>query len=133
MNVKDDIFFNGEPIYLEPELWGPKFWYVIESMIISMDVNDTDSVENVYIFFLTLRHTIPCPTCRKHYQKFFEKNDIHNFFESKRQLFLWIFKLQNRIKKRNNVKPYKNFKEYIHVVKKKFFPGVKQPKAIPIE
>lgn len=119
-NLEDTIFITDDAEYLEPEIWGPKFWYVIEAVIISMNIHDADSIESTYMFMLSLKHVIPCPTCREHYQKFISKHDIQNAFSGKKRLFFWIFKLQNQIKKRNNKKPFKNFKEYLRLVKKKF-------------
>lgn len=113
------IIVDNKPIYLEPEDWGFKFWYAIESVIISMDFSDMNSIESVYIFMTTLQHILPCSTCREHYQEFLEKNNLQKYFESKRKLFYWIFKLQNEIKERNGDKPFTHFEYYLrHVYRK---------------
>ena len=119
------IIVENEPIYLEPEDWGFKFWYTIESVILSMDFSDMNSIENVYLFMASLQHILPCPTCRQHYQDFLEKNNLQKYFESKRKLFYMIFKLQNEIKKRNGDRPFPHFEYYLrHVYKKLKVEGI---------
>lgn len=117
---ENKITIVDNAVYLEPEFWGPNFWFVIESVILSMDLYDANSVESTYLFIISLKHTLPCPTCRNHYQSFIEANDVKNFFKSKKKIFLWIFKLQNEIKKRNNTKTFENFRQYLSIVKTKF-------------
>lgn len=113
------VIVDNNPIYLEPEDWGSKFWYTIESVILSMDFSDINSIENTYLFMVSLQHILPCPTCREHYQKYLEEKNIQKYFESKRKLFYWIFKLQNEIKTRNGEKLVPNFEYYLRDVYKK--------------
>ena len=84
-----------------------------------MDFSDINSIENTYLFMVSLQHILPCPTCREHYQKYLEEKNIQKYFESKRKLFYWIFKLQNEIKTRNGEKLVPNFEYYLRDVYKK--------------
>lgn len=120
MLKNNKILITDNAVYLDPDIWGAKFWFVIESVLLSLDIFDIQSVENTFLFLSSLKHTIPCPTCRQHYQNYMQKNDIQDVFKSKKKLFFWIFKLQNQIKKRTNRKPFRNFTEYLDIVKKKF-------------
>ena len=124
-NKKIDV--DNEPVYLEPEDWGFKFWYTIESVILSMDFSDINSIESVYLFFITIQYILPCPTCREHYQEFLKENDLQKYFVSKRKLFYWTFKLQNEIKERNGEKPFPHFEFYLrHVYKKLKVKGMEE-------
>lgn len=117
---ENKIYVIDHAVYFDPEIWGAKFWFAIESVLLSCDISDVESVENTYLFLISLQHTIPCPTCRKHYQHYIKYNDIQELFESKRKMFFWLYKLQNKIKKTVKKKPFPSFRDYLKVVKNKF-------------
>lgn len=115
------MIFNNNPIFIEPHLWGEHYWYVIESVIISMDTKEKPSREFVSFFFYSLQNILPCPTCREHYQKYFQKYDIEKILTSKKKLFLWIYNLRNEIQKRNG-KSFISFETYLKELEKKYNP-----------
>lgn len=109
------MILNHNPIFIEPELWGKHYWYVIETMILSMDNKEIDSKESIRLFFYTLQNLLPCPTCREHFQDYFRKNDIDKYLSSKKKMFLWIYQLRKDIQIRNK-KPFPTFEEYLYKI-----------------
>ena len=76
---------NHSPIFIEPELWGKQYWYVIETIILSMNNKEKFSRESTRLFFFTLQNLLPCPTCREHYQEYYRKNNIDHYLQSKKK------------------------------------------------
>lgn len=106
------MILNHNPIFIDPELWGNYYWYVIETIILSMDNKEIYSKESIRLFFYSLQNILPCPTCREHFQSYFKKNNIDKYIDSKKKMFLWIYKLRKEIQIRNK-KPYPTFDEYL--------------------
>lgn len=115
------MIFNHNPIFLEPELWGKHYWYVIETMILAMDTKQEPSREFVSFFLYSLQNILPCPTCREHYQKYFQKSNIDNFLKSKKEILLWIYNLKKEIQNRNGKKfHFTSFEDYIKDLEEKY-------------
>ena len=110
------MILNHNPIFIEPELWGKHYWYVIETMILSMDSKEIHSKESLRLFFYALQNLLPCPTCREHFQDYFRKNNIDKYLVSKKKMFLWIYQLRKEIQIRNK-KPFPTFEEYLYKIK----------------
>ena len=106
------MILNHNPIFIEPEIWGKHYWYVIETIILSMDNKEIISKESLRLFFYSLQNLLPCPTCREHFQLYFKKNNIDKYVDSKKKMFRWIYELRREIQIRNK-KPYPTFEEYL--------------------
>lgn len=113
------MMFQKESIFIDPPIWGKHFWAAIESIILAMDTTETHSVDSVYLFLLSLQNTLPCPTCRTHYQDYCSRFDLKHYIFDKKLMFEWIYHLQKEIQKRNN-KPIIDFKTYMKNIKTKF-------------
>ena len=115
------MIFNHNPIFLEPHLWGKHYWYVIETTILAMDTKEKPSREFISFFLYSLQNILPCPTCREHYQKYFQKNDIDKLLLSKKSIFLWIYNLKKEIQERNGKTfHFTSFEDYIKDLEKKY-------------
>lgn len=110
------MILNHNPIFIEPELWGKHYWYVIETMILSMDSKEIHSRESLRLFFYALQNLLPCPTCREHFQDYFRKHNIDKYLDSKKKMFLWIYQLRKEIQIRNK-KSFPTFEEYLYKIK----------------
>ena len=110
------MILNHNPIFIEPELWGNHYWYVIETMILSMDSKEIHSRESLRLFFYALQNLLPCPTCREHFQDYFRKHNINKYLDSKKKMFLWIYQLRKEIQIRNK-KSFPTFEEYLYKIK----------------
>ena len=109
------MILNNNPIFIDPELWGNHYWYVIETIILSMDNREVYSKESIRLFFYSLQNLLPCPTCREHFHFYFKKNNIDNYIHSKKKMFLWIYQLRKEIQIRNK-KPYPTYEEYLQKI-----------------
>lgn len=111
--------FQNEAIFLDPPLWGTHFWVSIESIIIAMDTTEKNSIDSVYLFLMSLQNTLPCPTCRLHYQNYCSRFDLKKYIHNKQLLFKWLYNLQKEIQTRNN-KSMISYEIYIQTIKSKF-------------
>lgn len=113
------MMFQKESIFIDPLIWGKYFWATIESIIVAMDTTESQSVDSVYLFLLSLQNTLPCPTCRLHYQDYCSRFDLKEHIFDKKQMFQWIHNLQKEIQERNN-KPMMDFDTYTKTIEEKF-------------
>jgi hypothetical protein len=111
--------FHKESTFIDPPIWGKHFWTAIESIIISMDIAESQSVDSVYLFLISLQNTLPCPTCRLHYQDYCSRFSLKENIFDKKLMFQWIYNLQKEIQQRNN-RPMIDFDTYMENVKTKF-------------
>lgn len=107
------------PLSIDPRRWGPHLWSSMEAAAGAWDPKDAYAREHIILFFFSLQGIIPCPSCRKHYCKYFDKYPIQGALDSKASLFKWILRLKNQINKRNE-KESIQFKDYIRSVEDKF-------------
>lgn len=107
----------------DPIEWGPHFWKVLHTIAASYEIpnatNNTDIVslkKGVYAFFWGMQWTIPCPTCRENYKKFWKENPIEEYlgtendpnkFGPKGKLDEWVAKLHNHANRIHNEPEWK--------------------------
>jgi hypothetical protein len=93
-------------IDLNPEIWGSKGWFFIDSIILSYPNNPSKEIKNDFLNFLTLlKKMLPCENCRKHYDEFIKINPLtEKILESRENLIIWILNLHNNINKLNEKK-----------------------------
>lgn len=126
------MIFNHSPIFLEPHIWGKHYWFVIETTILAMDTKEKPSREFVSFFLYSLQNTLPCPTCREHYQKYFQKNDIDKLLTSKKEILLWIYHLKKEIQNRNGKKfQFSTFESYIKDLEEKYITKKEETLYVP--
>ena len=104
INIKN-ININNR-INLDPEIWGGKGWFFIESICLAYPTNPTEEEKKQYkIFFYTIPIVGPCNKCRQHFNKFINKYPLNDtILKSKENLILWILSAHNNIRKINNQK-----------------------------
>lgn len=111
--------FQDEPVFIDPPLWGKHFWVSIEGVILAMDPREKHSIDSVYLFLMSLQNTLPCPTCRNHFQNYCLRYNLQKYIYNKEKLFQWIYQLQKEICERNH-KTMINYPTYIENVKRRF-------------
>lgn len=83
---------------MDPEVWGPKLWFVIHTIALNYPENPSyDDVRNVESFFNSLKYNIPCDKCRIHYTERIEKNPIINHLSNSDTLFRYTIELHNDV------------------------------------
>lgn len=90
---------------MNPEIWGPPFWFVLHSVSINYPDNPNylDKQQH-FLFFQSLKQVLPCHKCRIHYDKYLNENPIIPYLDNKKNLMLWVLKCHNNVNKINNKK-----------------------------
>lgn len=93
-------------INLNPTVWGPHAWFLIDSIILSFpDKPDTELQNELKQFFFSLSKLLPCEKCRYHFSEYIKKTDLINIdFSSKDKIIKWINTIHNNISQNNNGK-----------------------------
>jgi hypothetical protein len=83
---------------MDPNIWGPHAWFLIESAVIHMP-EDAD-VKNYVDFLIQLQHILPCKGCRENYkQHLIEKPPP---VTNKEDLVNWVIELHNDVREFQN-------------------------------
>jgi len=88
---------NIKPIY-----WGNKLWLTIYSFIAVYPNNPTqEQIKSIMTFFETLKHLLPCSSCRTSFTKFSSEDDtnIKNVlhFQNRNNLIKMIFAFRKKV------------------------------------
>ena len=85
---------------MDPNIWGPKMWFVLHTMSFAYPENPTDfDKENYNNFFNSLTNMIPCTVCKAHYTEHTKKNPIAPHLHSKNSLVKYVVELHNEVNK----------------------------------
>ena len=98
---------------MNPEVWGPSFWFVLHTISINYPENPTYvEKRNHHDFFKSMQFVLPCNICRTHYSQFFKKYPVEPFLENKESLVKWVIMIHNQVNKKQN-KPTLDYEEVI--------------------
>lgn len=85
---------------MDPNVWGPGAWTFLHSITLTYPNKPTYLDKQRFSqFFNNLQHVLPCPTCRKHYQKNLKHNPIQ--LDSRDDLVAWLVTIHNEVNKKN--------------------------------
>jgi hypothetical protein len=87
-------------------IWGPQLWIILHSVaerIGTKSLHKLPSEESrLWLNLLSsLRYSIPCPLCKKHYSEYYSGNPLTIF--NKEIIRTWLFNLHCQVNTRNNV------------------------------
>lgn len=92
--------------------WGPAVWTMIHVVALFYpDRYDKEVAKHFRAFIFSLTRLLPCQECRIHLRQNLEVHDpIENYFQNNERLFLWTWKLHNRVNRmlRKPEMPYSN-------------------------
>lgn len=107
---------------MKPRSWGPFVWYLIHSISYNIDDDEyfTTHKKNYINLMNSLKFIIPCPICRGHYSKHFNKSKISDC-NTKDEFIEWTVKIHNLTNKKLKKKEYKleNFNNNYKDINKK--------------
>lgn len=107
---------------LSPSLWGKQAWHFIHIVALSYPNNPSDAdKENYSAFFNSLKHTLPCPICAKHFEENMVKLPIR--LESTKDLFEWSVDVHNEVNKSNGKKVL-SYEEALKEINRNVMPKV---------
>jgi len=92
---------SNKRINIDSNIWGPKAWFFIDTIILSYPNNPNYEDIKIYKdFILSLEKLLPCEKCRKHFGEFINKNPLdESILSSKPNLIKWILKCHNNVRK----------------------------------
>jgi hypothetical protein len=82
---------------LDPKVWGPHYWFMLETVGIGLP-EDIDETTEYLIkqFLVNLSFLLPCTKCRDHYTKYLEDTEIDRLdFSKKVYVQTWLNNLHN--------------------------------------
>jgi hypothetical protein len=119
MNINN---IKNNRISLDPEIWGSKGWFFLDSIGLSYPDYPTEEEKKQYKNFFNAIPTVgPCNKCRQHFKQFINKYPLNDtILKSKDNLILWILSAHNNVRKINNQKQIslKEFYEFYNEVYK---------------
>ena len=85
----------------DPKIWGPVLWKFLHIMAHNYPENPNPQTKaSSRQFFYSLRHLLPCETCRTHYSEFLSKRQPET--DSPEALQEWLLWLHNEVTARTN-------------------------------
>ena len=86
-------------------IWGPQAWTFLHTINFNYPENPTNrDKHNYFNFFYSLKHVLPCETCKKHYEE--NSTDLENNLDNRDELVKWLIDIHNNVNKTNNKKIY---------------------------
>jgi hypothetical protein len=91
-----------------PEVWGPKGWFFLDSIILSYPIEPTIEYQTLFKdFFLKIGDILPCMACREHYKEHIKIYPLNStILKSRKDLLLWWIKIHNMVRKNANKELY---------------------------
>lgn len=86
-------------------IWGPALWMILHSSAERIGTKQLQRLPQeemrIWIGLLnSLRYSLPCPHCKKHFISFLSSKPILSF--NRDTIRLWLFELHQQINQRNN-------------------------------
>lgn len=87
------------------EIWGPSLWFILHSLSMnSSSLRITNSNFYWNKLFMNLRHCIPCPQCKMHYNEYLTGNykELYGILKNNNWIGLqeWLWKFHNNVRGR---------------------------------
>ena len=83
-------------------VWGPPLWLILHSAAERFGTKPHMAKEEIRIWsglLSSLRYSLPCPLCKKHYSLFYTSHPIHLF--TKGTLRKWLYFLHSQVNQRH--------------------------------
>lgn len=89
---------------LQNQIWGPALWRILHSSaerfgILSLRRLPHEERRIWSQLLQSLRFSIPCPLCKRHYQAYFKDNSLLPVF-TKADLRVWLYRLHSAVNQR---------------------------------
>ena len=86
-------------------IWGPHLWIILHSCTEKIGAVNLKRLpqeeQRIWINLLgSLRYSLPCPHCKKHYTEYFNKHPIRTF--NKEFIRSWLYNLHSEVNIRTN-------------------------------
>lgn len=92
---------------IHPSVWGRDVWNFFYFVSLSYPKNPTENDKLKYKQFFEIAGSIvPCEKCRVNFAKHIQQLPIENYLNSSYQLFTWVNKMDNKVRRLNNRKEF---------------------------
>ncbi len=96
---------------INPSMWGNRVWTTCYSFIAVYPNNPTNEhIQNMILFFKTLKYLLPCETCRVSYSRFTSENDTNvddiSNFKNRNNLIAFIYNLRRKVERKVGLEYY---------------------------
>lgn len=94
----------------QTHIWGPELWMILHSSVERMGQSHAKMLQYDEIriwsgLLSSLRFSLPCPACKKHYSDYYDSHPIQEYTRS--FLRTWLFDLHQRVNGyTNKASPY---------------------------
>tara|TARA_B110000858_G_scaffold57183_1_gene66658 strand:- start:11721 stop:12155 length:435 start_codon:yes stop_codon:yes gene_type:complete len=83
---------------LNPDIWGPHYWFVLYTIAISYPINPNDVTKKKYYDFIqNLPLFIPIPDIGNNFSQFIDKYPVTPYLDSRESFTKWIHFIHNKI------------------------------------
>lgn len=103
---------------MDPNVWGPKFWFSLHSVSFTYPFYPDEADKQRYkIFFEMLEYVLPCVVCRVNYAKNIKQHPIDNHLKDRKTLAHWVIDIHNMVNTENG-KPALTYNEAVSIYEK---------------
>jgi len=83
---------------MDTRYWGPDAWDLLHFISLDYPNNPSDNDKLIYShFFNSLPFVLPCFYCRSSFTDYLKELPIENYFNSKKNIIEWVWKLHNKV------------------------------------
>jgi hypothetical protein len=83
---------------LNPEIWGPHYWFVLYTIALSYPININDATKKKYYDFIhNLPIFIPIADIGNTFSKFLDKYPVTPYLDSRESMIKWVHFIHNKI------------------------------------
>lgn len=95
--MSTDTYMLNNRYNYNPEKWGPKGWYFLDTIILSYPENPTEKQKEDFInFFSLVGYMLPCYKCRINYNKHLEANPLTvDTLQNRESMIKWWLGIHN--------------------------------------
>lgn len=88
----------GKPQRLNPEIWGPHYWFVLHTMAYSYPEYPTNVTKKKYYDFISnLPLFLPDPKMGDKFAEFLDRYPISPFLDSRESFMRWVHFIHNKM------------------------------------
>lgn len=83
---------------LDPNIWGPHYWFVLHTIAISYPLNPNDITKKKYYDFIqNIPLFIPVESIGNSFSKFIDKYPVTPYLDSRESFMKWMHFIHNKI------------------------------------
>jgi hypothetical protein len=77
-------------------IWGPHLWIILHSLAERIKGNSSEENRLWTGLLSSLRYSLPCPQCKKHYSDYYTANQVSSITDIR----IWLYNLHSQVNNR---------------------------------